>query len=133
MGYFQVQMRDTAYAYTGVTTGWVCNLTLPLQLPPGTNEHFVGKKYTSGNNLFQFPMGSVETIIGGVWSYHTKMHAYLAVLLQWALDAVPNLVRGWFRFNNNYGLQQNNARVLATLGKEKMKPWAYLFIENGVI
>ena len=78
-------------------------------------------------------MGSLGTIICGVWSYHTKMHAYLAVLLQWTLDAIQNLVRGWFRFNNNYGLQQNNVRVLATLGKEKMVPWAYLFIENGLI
>ena len=61
------------------------------------------------------------------------MHAYVAVLLQWALYAIPNLVRGWFRFNNNYSLQQNNVRVLATLGKEKMVHWAYLFIEHGLI
>ena len=78
-------------------------------------------------------MGSLGTIIGGVWTYHTKMYAYLAVLLQWVLDANPKVLMGWFRFNNNYGLQQNNVRVLATLGKEKMVPWAYLFIENGLI
>ena len=71
VGYYQVLMRDNVYSYTVVTTGWVCNLTLPLQLPPGTNGHFVGKKYTSGNTLFQFPMGSLGNIICGVWSYHT--------------------------------------------------------------
>ena len=75
----------------------------------------------------------LSRLICGVLSYHKKVHAYLAVLLQWALDAIPNLVRGWFCFNNNYSLQQNNVRVLTTLGKKEMVPWEYLFIENGLI
>ena len=63
VGYYQVLMRNTAYSYTGVTAGWVCNLTLPLQLPPGHDDSFVGKDYTYGNTRFQFPMGSLGTII----------------------------------------------------------------------